>query len=142
MVGIRDDGARRRMLETPELTLQSAADICRASENATASTSAIRVLVTSSLVKISSYQKSKRQRDARVCRQRGARVCRPLGWSPPPESLPSAARDVNNRAGLSHLAREILLVCSSGHDRKLKYFKNYLIFAILRVIFEISDMKR
>ena len=73
VVGVRDDGARRRMLETPELTLQSAADICRASENATASASAIREPVTSSLAKMSRYQRSKRPQrsDSQHSRDRG-----------------------------------------------------------------------
>ena len=60
VVGVRDDSARRRMLESPELTLQSAADICRACENANASTSAIQGAVTSSLARMSRYQQNKR----------------------------------------------------------------------------------
>ena len=60
VVGVRDEDARRRMLELPELTLQSAADICRASENASSSTSAIGQPMTSSLAKLSRYQRDKR----------------------------------------------------------------------------------
>ena len=71
VVGVRDEDARRRMLELPELTLQSAADICRASENARSSASAIGGQGTSSLAQLSRYQRDRRsqrsdsQRDRR-----------------------------------------------------------------------------
>ncbi|XP_037076346.1 uncharacterized protein LOC119097409 [Pollicipes pollicipes] len=42
VAGVQDEDARRRMLEMPELTLQSAAHICRVSENASSSTFGIR----------------------------------------------------------------------------------------------------
>ena len=46
VVGTNDCKARRRMLETPDLTLEKALDICRASECATNNSSAIRDSVT------------------------------------------------------------------------------------------------
>ena len=60
VVGARDEDARRRMLEQPDLTLQSAADICRAFESAVSSTSAIQQPVTSSLARMSRYQRDRR----------------------------------------------------------------------------------
>ena len=76
VVGVRDEDARRRMLELPELTLQSAADICRASENASSSTSAIMQPVTSSLAKLSRYQHDKRSSSVTSSGERCARCGR------------------------------------------------------------------
>ena len=41
VVGTNDNDARRRMLETPDLTFEKALDLCRASECATSNSSAI-----------------------------------------------------------------------------------------------------
>ena len=56
VVGVSSEDARRRLLETPDLTLQSAADICRAAENAANSRSAIGGPA-SCLQKMSEYKK-------------------------------------------------------------------------------------
>ena len=64
VVGTRDEEARRRMLEEPDLTLQKAVDIARASENATSSSLAIRDSSGSTLGRVSQYRRSRsRPRD-------------------------------------------------------------------------------
>ena len=56
VVGVRGDEARRRMLETAGLTLQTAADICRAAENADISGAAFGSPA-SSIMKMSEYRR-------------------------------------------------------------------------------------
>ena len=60
VVGIRDEEARRRMLEEPTLTFQKAVDIARASENATSNSSAIRSSSGPTILgKVSQYRRSR-----------------------------------------------------------------------------------
>ena len=56
VVGVSSEEARRRLLETAELTLQSAADICRAAENA-ANSRAVIAGPLPCLQKMSEYQR-------------------------------------------------------------------------------------
>ena len=70
VVGTRDEEARRRMLEEPDLTLQKATDIARASENAAANSSAIRGSTGPTLGKVSQYQRSRSRPKERPAEKR------------------------------------------------------------------------
>ncbi|KAK3868203.1 hypothetical protein Pcinc_026391 [Petrolisthes cinctipes] len=59
VVGIRDEEALKRMLQEKHLQLQSAIDICRASENANMSRAVIRDHASQSLCKVSRYKHEK-----------------------------------------------------------------------------------
>ena len=75
VVGIQDEDARRRMLEEPDLTLQKAVDIARASESAAANNSAIRDSAEPKLGKVSQYQRSR----SRPTRQPVKEMCSNCG---------------------------------------------------------------
>ena len=83
VVGTRDEEARRRMLEEPDITLQKAVDIARASENAASNSSAIRDPAGSTLARVSQYQRSRgRPRDRsteKTCPRCGGEVHRSAG---------------------------------------------------------------
>ena len=96
VVGTRDEEARRRMLEKPDLTLHKAVDIAWASENAAHNSLAIRDSTGPTLGKVSQYRRSRSRprdrpaekkcprcggeahRDTRDCRAVG-QTCRTCG---------------------------------------------------------------
>lgn len=59
VVGVRDEGALKRMLKEKDLQLQSAIDICSASENANMSSAVFRDQASQSLCKVSRYKHEK-----------------------------------------------------------------------------------
>ena len=121
VVGTSDEDARRRMLEVPDLTLRKAVDICRASENAASSSTAIGG--SAAVSKVSSYRRSRSRAVSPGSRSpsvsstdgRAGPTCRRCGARPHADgaACPAASRRCRSCNQVGHFSA----VCPTGADR-------------------------